>query len=267
MKEKKTSFLLYNSFYDSTKHLSLEHKGMLYDAIFLYQNEGIEPEIDSPIYTAFAFIRTQFLMDAEKYEKVVQRNQSNGKKGGRPKTVQDYTQEAIEKPKKPSGFSGNPNEPKKADDEDDNDNDIKKKILKEKYPYKKLREFEENKTAIVDRIVKLGYQKGIVENYFQRLVSYCKTNSNAKKYLDLEACVIAWMNRDNINPQRVRITAKTSDLEKADLEYVKFTKDFMDRTFQGNWHVTQIPLQINRINAQFRKKYPDYAKILLLFDK
>ncbi len=60
--EGKQSFVLYKSFYKPTKGLSLEQKGMLYDAIFNYQIEGIEPEPDSEIIMAFMFFQNQFTL-------------------------------------------------------------------------------------------------------------------------------------------------------------------------------------------------------------
>lgn len=138
----KESFLLYKSFYDPIKELSIEDKGHLLDAIFKYQIEGIEPMNTSRIYMPFMFFKNQFRLDDAKYQKIVERNKLNGSKGGRPRNPKQ--------PKKPSGLSGNPknpSEPKKPDNEKDNVNE-KEKEFKElvfyfsnQYPLKTLNDF------------------------------------------------------------------------------------------------------------------------------
>lgn len=110
----KESFVLYKSFYEPIKGLSSEDKGNLLDAIFQYQIEGFEPPNTSSIYMAFLFFKNQFRLDNEKYLSVVERNKSNGIKGGRPPK-----QETQTNPNNPVGFS----EPKKADNDNDNDNE------------------------------------------------------------------------------------------------------------------------------------------------
>lgn len=104
----KDSFILYQSFYQSTKDLPDEQKGELYDAIFQY-NAGIEVRELCPVcQMAFNFMKSQFERDGGKYQNVVERNRINGRNGGRPRKNPD-------EPKKPSGLIGNPDEPKKAD--------------------------------------------------------------------------------------------------------------------------------------------------------
>ena len=61
--------------------------------------KGTEPDFgdDKMLAMAFAFIALQKDMDDKKYEEKCKKNRENGKKGGRPKKVE-------EKPKKPNGF-------------------------------------------------------------------------------------------------------------------------------------------------------------------
>lgn len=106
---------MYKAFYEPIKVLSLEDKGRLLDAIFEYQISQAEPSPSSPIYMVFLFFKNQFRLDTIKYNKTVQRNQENGKKGGRPSD--------SDKPKEPSGLFDNPSEPKKADNDNDNGKD------------------------------------------------------------------------------------------------------------------------------------------------
>ena len=81
--------------------------------------KGTEPDFgdDKMLAMAFAFIALQKDMDDKKYEEKCKKNRENGKKGGRPKKVE-------EKPKKPNGFFENPNDNEKVNDNDkDNVND------------------------------------------------------------------------------------------------------------------------------------------------
>ena len=120
----KESFLLFKSFYEPTRHLSVTEKGELYDAIFTYQIDEIEPKPNSKIYPFFLFFKNQFRLDNIKYKNKANANRANGKKGGRPKK--------NENPKNPVGFS----KPKKAYNvnvnvnDNDNDNVISKEIMK-----------------------------------------------------------------------------------------------------------------------------------------
>jgi hypothetical protein len=110
----KESFVLYKSFYEPIKGLSSEDKGNLLDAIFQYQIDGIEPLNTSSIYMAFLFFKNQFRLDNEKYLSVIERNKTNGIKGGRPAKVETQIN-----PNNPLGFK----EPKKPDKDKDKDKD------------------------------------------------------------------------------------------------------------------------------------------------
>lgn len=110
----KESFVIYKSFYPPIKTLSFEEKGMLLDAIFQYQIEGITPELPPILNMAFQFMRDQFERNDLKYEKVVEKNRNNGSKGGRPRKTQK-TQWDKNNP-------NNPTEPKKADNDNGNEN-------------------------------------------------------------------------------------------------------------------------------------------------
>ena len=110
----KESFVIYKAFYEPISELSDEDLGLLFRSIFNYQINGIEPTNTSRIYMAFQFFKNQFRLDNDKYQKVVNRNKTNGLNGGRPKTQDN--------PNNPVGFQ----KPKKADN--DNDNVITKVI-------------------------------------------------------------------------------------------------------------------------------------------
>lgn len=185
----KESFLLYKSFYEPIKEISLEQKGMLLEAIFEYQINGKEPPKNSPISIAFQFIKNQFRLDHEKYLKIVERNRLNGQKGGRPKNpdIQEE-KENPKKPKKPSGLSGNPKKPKKADNDNDNDN-VNGKV-KEKDFYKEFIFFHsEFKELWFDEFLPLKKRKKASVSDKQLTKQLCKirdfSNSNYKTALEI----------------------------------------------------------------------------------
>lgn len=98
----KKSFLLYNDNYEAIKDLPPEDKGILLDAIFTYSINNIVPDLPPVVKVAFKFIQQSMDRDFEKWERIRERNITNGKLGGRPK---------IKKPRKPSGLFGNPKNP------------------------------------------------------------------------------------------------------------------------------------------------------------
>ena len=102
------AFLLYKSFYSPVKHLKDDELGLLFRALFDYQN-GLEiKDLPPQIGMAFAFFKNQFDLDEQKYQVVLERNKSNGSKGGRPKK-----EETQANPENPVGFY----EPRKGDKE------------------------------------------------------------------------------------------------------------------------------------------------------
>jgi uncharacterized phage protein (TIGR02220 family) len=114
MAKDKTSFILYadqRSYFDK---LTDDEAGRLIKHIFSYVNDENPNPVDRITDLSFEPIKLQLKRDLKKYEVVVNRNQENGKKGGRPKNQ--------EEPKKPSGLFNNPSKPKKADNDNDNDN-------------------------------------------------------------------------------------------------------------------------------------------------
>lgn len=134
---------MYTTLYQPIKGMSYEDKGRLLDAIFEYNIDGKEP-VDAPpiVQIAFNFFKAQFELDAAKYDKIVERNRVNGKRGGRPK--------------KPTGLLGleknpvNPMEPKKADDDDDDDDvlDISVPDISVAQPVKIDKEAEMKKRSV-----------------------------------------------------------------------------------------------------------------------
>ena len=79
----KDGFVIYKSFYKPISRLSDRQLGRLFRAIFLYQL-GEVVTVEEDIEMAFEFFKNQFEIDESKYWGIVDRNRSNGRKGGAP---------------------------------------------------------------------------------------------------------------------------------------------------------------------------------------
>ncbi|WP_417198953.1 DUF6291 domain-containing protein [Bizionia sp.] len=103
-KTDKNSFIAYNSWHEIFEELNDEEAGKLIKIIFRFAN-GLDAETtDKVVKMSFIPIKQSLVRDVVKWDKYIEKQSLNGKKGGRP-----------QKPKKPTGFSENPTEPKKAD--------------------------------------------------------------------------------------------------------------------------------------------------------
>jgi len=113
----KDSFVLYTSMLKSTKKLSLEQKGKLFEAIIEYQMTGETPEIDDlAVDIYFDMIKNQMDIDNKKYKETLEKRRDAAKKGGRPKKDKKENQmdndDVIEPEmidEKPNGFEKKPN--------------------------------------------------------------------------------------------------------------------------------------------------------------
>lgn len=138
--EMKKTILIYQEWENHFDLLSDEEKGQLIMALFAY-NRGEDIPLNGMANMAFSFMKAQMDRDLEQYQKICERNRDNGKKGGRPKTT--------ENPKKPSGFSENPNKPKKPDKDKDKDKEEDKdkdKDIDKKEKEKNIKKEKEKST-------------------------------------------------------------------------------------------------------------------------
>ena len=128
------SFIIYIDLLSSLDELNDAQAGKLFKAIKAYhmsrsegEGQDCKAEFDSLMNDfvtrlAFAPFRASFERDAEKYQRIVERNRTNGLNGGRKK---DKTQT---NPNNPVGFletQRNPKEPKQTHNDNVNDNDSK----------------------------------------------------------------------------------------------------------------------------------------------
>ncbi|MGV8142960.1 MAG: DUF6291 domain-containing protein [Candidatus Pacearchaeota archaeon] len=120
----KESFLLYKSFYEPIKHLTLEQKGALLDAIFLYQLGQDVTEVTAvnpAIKMAFEFFKNQFRLDDNKYQTFVELQKEKGRKSAERRWGKDNKKVTTVKPVNP----GKPSVTEITYNENENDNVIK----------------------------------------------------------------------------------------------------------------------------------------------
>ncbi len=114
MDTKRDSFVFRRSFYEPIRELNDEDRGKLVGAICNYAFDEELPVLPPVLKMAFNFIIATIDRDIAKYQSVIERNQKNGRGGGRPKNPPGLA--TTEEPKKPTGFLENPpesEEPKK----------------------------------------------------------------------------------------------------------------------------------------------------------
>lgn len=118
----KNSFILHTDSLDILSELTDEQAGLLFKAISKYQKTG-ETDLDGIMKALFIPFKNQFDRDSEKYQKICERNKSNGLNGGRPKENKAQNN--------PVGYSETQPIPKKADSDNDSKSDSDNELEKE----------------------------------------------------------------------------------------------------------------------------------------
>lgn len=168
---KRDSFIFYKSFYDSIKELDPLDQVQIYDAIFKYQFEGEEIELNGVCKSIFTLIIPQLEANNKRY--------MNGLKGGAPKGNQNATKK---QPKNNLDLTKKQPNENVNENVNDNDNDIKEKNKKKKYG-----EFE-NILLTDEEYAKL--EKSNLLPYIEKLSSYIA--SKGKKYKSHYATILNW---------------------------------------------------------------------------
>lgn len=116
----KETFILYTEYAKHLSLLNMEQRGVLFTAIMSFQIGEELPEMDGMTQMAFSFIKSDLQRTEENYQKKVETNRENGKRGGRRKKEAEKPKANgfQEKPKKANGYFENPND---KDNESDND--------------------------------------------------------------------------------------------------------------------------------------------------
>ena len=122
MKQEKKAFVLYQDFWSTMELLSMIDRGRVISAAFEYHGTGVVTvALKGKALLAFEVLRTTLERDAKRYEERCRRNSENGKKGGRPKKVDEVESNSEIEDLEPLEnievlqVTKNPEEPKKAD--------------------------------------------------------------------------------------------------------------------------------------------------------
>lgn len=147
----KDSFILYDEYSAHIELLSMEQRGVLLTAIFVYRNGEEPPEMDNAAAMLFSVIKAQFERDNDKYQATCAKRRAAGSMGGAPRGNQNakkqpnqakqanaYNDENARNISDCGGGQDVQKQPKQAkqpDNEHDNVHDIKEKstyVLKKK---------------------------------------------------------------------------------------------------------------------------------------
>lgn len=111
MAENKKSVILYTDLIHTFEQLTDAQAGRLIKHLFRYVNDKNPQPPDKITTIAFEPIKQQLKRDLKKWEKYIEKQRDNGKKGGRPKepTETQKTQAFSEEPKKADSVNVNAN--------------------------------------------------------------------------------------------------------------------------------------------------------------
>ena len=174
MAKDKKSIIVYADWQEQFNSLTDEEAGRLIKHFFAYVNDE-NPTSDRLTELMFIPLKSALKRDLKKYESFINKQRSNGKKGGRPKTQK--TQAFLEKPKKADSVNVN-------DNVSDNDNDILlKKVRKGSELSKGVIDYFNGVCVSLPKVIKVtDKRKRLVIN---REKEYNK--DDIKKVIDLTA--------------------------------------------------------------------------------
>ena len=126
------SIVFYRSFYEAIKEIPLEEQGVVYNAIYGYALDGIEPELNGIAKAIFLLVKPQIDANNTRYE--------NGKKGGKAKGNQNVTETEPNSNQNVTEVEPKPNqdetetEPNVNVNENVNENDLKENTKRKDQP-------------------------------------------------------------------------------------------------------------------------------------
>jgi len=181
MAENKKSFILYGDLIHTIKKMPQDKAGILFLTILEYVND-LNPQVeDILVDLCFEPIKQQLKRDLITWDKFKEKQSLNGKKGGRPKTIN----ESQEKPKNPSLKL----ETQKSLNVNVNDNVIL-------FNYKKCSDKE-----LVEELSKFKetYSKDILNSfyrYWSEKDDKGKTKMSLEKTFEVDKRLITWSSND-----------------------------------------------------------------------
>jgi hypothetical protein len=194
----KKSFILHLDSLDILEKMDDTQRGKFIYAIYQYQKTGALPQLDFGMDMAVTPFINQFKRDGQKYESIIERNKSNGSKGGRPKNSNEpketqITQWVFEKPKKADNDNDSVND-------NENENDFKKRELIQRVRLNNQVFFELKAADQWLEIVGMQFHRNKEDvlqhlgRFFHEIVSKEDYKTNTK---DAKNHFINWIKKDN----------------------------------------------------------------------
>lgn len=211
----KDGMILYASYAEKFQRLTDAQFGRLIRLVFKYQaGEDVGNIDDFAVSLAFDVIRYDLDRNNEKYERIIERNRENGKKGGRPKN--------------PVGFEktqDNPEEPKKADKDKEKDK-VEDKDINNKSKRKRFADDDDLNNAILDfiehrRKLRKPMTDHAVQLFLDRLNKMATDKDDQINLINV-AILKGWQ---TVYPSEERLTERSNDkLDKLEQFYLSGKK-------------------------------------------
>lgn len=189
----KECFLMYKSFYEPTKFLSLEHKGLLYTAIMEYQANGTIIDLPADVKMAFNFFLNQFRLDNDKYvEKCNKAKESVSKRWNKEDAKEDNNSEVYERIRQNTKHTDN-----------ENDNVLKKDISNDISKEKKLNKPKKTKSEFIAptlaEVIEYANERkrpDIAQKFFDYFVAGNWVDAKGDKVRNWKQKFITWENNN-----------------------------------------------------------------------
>jgi hypothetical protein len=168
------SCIFYRSFYEAISELTIEDKGIIYDAIFNYSFNFNEPYLQGIKLTVWRLVKPQLDANIAKY--------NNGKKAKHKQTTSKRKANSKQSRSKASANVNENDNVNVNENENKNDNDLHTQISHLKLT---IGEFK--------KLLELGYTEYQINKVFDGMRNYSKLN----KYKSLFLTAKNWLERDN----------------------------------------------------------------------
>lgn len=199
----KKSFVFYHEWGEILKKLPVEEVGNITLALIAYSECGVIPTLSPIADIAFTAFKQAIDRDVEKWESTCQARSENGKKGGRPKKANGFS----DNQNKPNAFLAFSEKPKKADNDSVNvkvnDNECenekytpnsspppaRKPKLKKFGEYQHIKLTDEQHSKLISE-----FGEAVISEYIKRCDEYVQ--QTGKKYKDFYLTIRNWINKD-----------------------------------------------------------------------